>query len=229
MVDLSHWDFALDFNGFEAAALILGLDPEGEDENRERIKPVFERVERSYKSLRSWHETDITPSDTGKLGHLARPNDGLESVDMAEYHKTTVPDHIYVGGPALFLSWLLDTTDRSKFSKQRFTREEISRWLLACKLHSIYPFLKAQAVDTRDLITDANLAHMPLELHSANLAFDAVMQGYRSEIPSFKQRIEAWLKQYRPALVPAAVERISTVANNDKTTGRKRSKSDLNG
>jgi hypothetical protein len=140
MANLSHWDFALDFNGFEASALILGIDPQLDSEGFERAKPVFERVERSYAALRAWHEVDITPSDTDKLGHLARPSDGLESVEMYESLKTTVPDHIYVGGPAFFLSWLLDKNGRSKFEKQRFTRSEISRWLNAVGMASVYHF-----------------------------------------------------------------------------------------
>jgi hypothetical protein len=140
MVDLSHWDFALDFNGFEASALILGLDPDDCGEGAERIKPVFQRVEHSYSSLRTWHEIYITPSDAGKLGHQARPMDGLESVAMAEYQKTTIPDHIYVGGSSLFLGWLLDTRDRSGFAKQRFSRVELSRWLNVVGFTSVYHF-----------------------------------------------------------------------------------------
>ena len=140
MANLSHWDFAIDFNGFEASALILGFDPQEDSDGLERVKPVFERVERSYTALRTWHERDITPSEMGKLGHLPSPIDGLESVEMSECLKTTVPDHIYVGGPAFFLGWLLDTTGRSKFEKQRFTRRELSRWLNAVGMASVYFF-----------------------------------------------------------------------------------------
>ncbi len=81
MANLSHWDFAIDFNGFEASALILGIDPQAGSEGLERVKPVFERVARSYAALRTWHEIDITPGDTGTLTRvLTADANGLHQV-----------------------------------------------------------------------------------------------------------------------------------------------------
>ncbi|MES2189145.1 MAG: hypothetical protein V4454_03420 [Pseudomonadota bacterium] len=65
-------------------------------------------------------------------------------------------------------------------------------------------------------------ADLPAELDAANIAFRAVTQGYGDPLVTFKNRLIDYLKKNFPNLGHEAVQRIATVANPDKTTGRKK-------
>lgn len=62
---------------------------------------------------------------------------------------------------------------------------------------------------------------LPDELDCAMQAFRAVHNGYGDRAATFKNRLSAWIAQHRPDLGDEARARIATVANPDKTPGRK--------
>lgn len=64
-------------------------------------------------------------------------------------------------------------------------------------------------------------ADLPDELSTAGIAFRAVKNGYGDQTIPPKKRISAYLKEYYPDLKKEAIERISIVANPDRTPGRK--------
>lgn len=63
---------------------------------------------------------------------------------------------------------------------------------------------------------------LPDELDVANQAFRAVQNGY-GEQSTFRNRLVAWLAEHRSDLKAEARDRIATVANPDKTPGRRAS------
>lgn len=64
---------------------------------------------------------------------------------------------------------------------------------------------------------------LPLELDAANMAYRAVLKGYGEQGDTPKNRLIAYLQATYKHLTPNAVERIATVANPDKSTGRRKS------
>jgi hypothetical protein len=65
-------------------------------------------------------------------------------------------------------------------------------------------------------------ADLPDELYMANVAFRAVTNGYGEQSDTFRNRLISYLKLTYPNLKNDPLQRIATVANPDKSTGRKR-------
>ena len=63
---------------------------------------------------------------------------------------------------------------------------------------------------------------LPAELDAANMAFRAVNNGYGDTTTTPKNRLIDYLQKHYPAFKPEQVNRIATVANPDKSTGRKK-------
>ena len=63
---------------------------------------------------------------------------------------------------------------------------------------------------------------LPAELDAANMAFRAVTNGYGDTTTTPKNRLTNYLQKHYPAFKPEQVNRIATVANPDKSTGRKK-------
>lgn len=65
-------------------------------------------------------------------------------------------------------------------------------------------------------------ADLPIELDAANMAYRAVLNGYGNQSDTFKNRLTAYLQTTYTDLSRDAISRIATVANPDKSTGRKK-------
>lgn len=64
---------------------------------------------------------------------------------------------------------------------------------------------------------------LPLELDAANMALRAVTNGYGDPSATKRNRLVEYLRQHYPDFKLEQVQRIATVANPDKSTGRKNS------
>ena len=73
--------------------------------------------------------------------------------------------------------------------------------------------VEAAAIDPSDF---------PLELDAANTAFRAITNGYGLQIGTARNRLIDFLRKNYPDFNSEQVQRIATVANPDKTTGRKK-------
>ena len=62
---------------------------------------------------------------------------------------------------------------------------------------------------------------LPDQLSIANIAFRAVTNGYGDEDDTFRNRIGAYLDEHHADIGAGCRERIMTVANQDRTPGRK--------
>jgi hypothetical protein len=135
---LRHWDFATHFTGEEAAALIMGIDPNFPRSQVDTTYPIVERMRSAYqKALEEaiWaYEfkdgagdyqslVDITEKSTGLYSYRMRHISGGE-FDIVRLHAG---------------HWLNDQNETA-FDAQKFTREELVRWLSAIEIKSEYQF-----------------------------------------------------------------------------------------
>jgi hypothetical protein len=147
MADLSHWDFALNFSGYESASLMLGFEPRDTEEHYGRVRVVTARIEADYKNALSDTSLNVDFEDPFFL----KPSMGsssLFSVELVERCKR------WRGIPSLgtYLNlpdWLADSA-ATNFSSQIFARQTIADWLVAVGMTSVYCFDLGASVPERN-------------------------------------------------------------------------------
>jgi len=219
MDELSHWDFADVFTASEASALMLGIDPNSPDAESRKLKPVIERMESSYgKAWVHYAFWDGGIYDEDKWAEILHVPEQLHSVDLIANKEL---------GEEAFGKWAADKT-QSDFWKQFFSRAELARWLSAIGLKSLYSFERgqAQSADIVALSSDIDPSDFPNEMSAANIAFRAVTNGYGDPRATFKNRLIEYLNDNYSGLKRDAILRIATVANADKTPGRKKNRTE---
>lgn len=219
MADLSHWDFAENFSGYDAAALILGLEPRESQDEEWRVRVVSDRMELHYKNSLYWifHQTFGNPLENVQLEIPRRI--GLLSIKLNDLNRR---NELFDEETPLS-DWLADR-QLIKFENQEFERDSIANWLIAIGMKSIYQFDRTQSPKHEAVIeTDIDPADYPDELSAANIAFRAVTKGHGDPAATFKNRLINYLGSNFPGLNSEAVQRIATVANPDKGRGRKKS------
>lgn len=96
---------------------------------------------------------------------------------------------------------------------QRLSTEEFGGSLGPDQMQNAATLMRAdQDPDPQDL---------PFELQVANIAFRAVSNGYGDQSATFKNRLTAYLQEQYKDLGTEAINRVATVANPDKSRGRK--------
>ena len=167
MTDISKWDFATTFTAHQAAALILGLEPNESSESQ--IQPVLESMNDCYSIAVSYR---LTVSNPGMKQAIPPPS-------MLECSEMLLIDSYVTSGvieSSSFLKWL--ESDDSAFDQQTFTREQLTRWLKAISMPSKYIFIskKKDAADAQEL-------ERPLGTSERNtllkLVIGMAIQGYR--------------------------------------------------
>lgn len=136
-MSLSHWDIAVDFTADQAAALALGIDPASAGYTREKSVPLYQRIESCYNLKKDWLWGDMDPMGDG----LAKPT-MLESVALRWWSGQVEPD---TWGD--YCKWAKNGTE-SGVEFQRFTRQELARWLAVVEVNSIYQFDSPSVVKT---------------------------------------------------------------------------------
>ncbi|HPW29492.1 MAG TPA: hypothetical protein PLL01_08905 [Rhodoferax sp.] len=206
----------MNFTGVEAAALMLGFEPNMVNSAEQaRISPTVERMNSSYLKACGYHNTCLAHWREEIVETLN--SECLESTVMQELSSAT--SMFPSDAKSAFYSWLSNNKE-SGFVSQRFSRIELSRWLDAIGMKSVYKFTPEHKNQTaQEPYIDPS--DLPNELHAANIAFRAVTHGYGDNNETFKNRLRDYLEKHFIDLTPEAVNRIATVANPDKTTGRK--------
>jgi hypothetical protein len=204
MADLSHWDFAVDFSGFDAAALILGIEPKEACDEESRISPIYKRIADDY---------ELSKLDCELSTEGAAPEHLRSVMLMLMEHSLEYRDELF--------AWMADA--RSQEENQKFSRKELARWLSVIGMTSVYEFDRAGAGATNDPVSESEIdpSDYPDELSAANIAFRAITNGYGNQSKPPRARLEDFLRERYPAFGPTRIDRIATVANPDKTTGRK--------
>jgi hypothetical protein len=130
MTDLSHWDFAQHFAGYDAAALILGLEPRESEHEQWRVNVVRDRMELSYQNAKSnvFHENLGDP----RIKHpIEFPSVQLTALALNQFQIDSEETTL--------LDWI-NSRSASKFMNQEFDRDDIIRWLSAIGMQSLYCF-----------------------------------------------------------------------------------------
>lgn len=218
MESLSHWDSAAEFSGQAAAALVLGIEPNSLGTSiteQDRVNVVCGRMAQDYERAlkRLYHEAfNIYPDDP--LEVYSNSGHELISVKLKNLymHWTTTNEE-----DGTFTDWLIDD-HASAFQTQNFSRETLAVWLDAIQLKSIYRFRQCDPY----VQEEQDPSDLPDELFAANLAHRAVSNGYGQQSVTPRNRILAYLKENYPNFSDDAIQRIATVANPDKSTGRKK-------
>ena len=134
MNDLSHWEAANDFTGQEAAALAVGLDPLQPGTIPLAKLPLYARMESCYNAARKFRlSLDDDPFDVDFLG-VNNTDEMLVSCGLS----LQIERYGFDDGQEMS-HWLLDD-NQSRFAVQRFTGQEIARWLSAIALKSKFSF-----------------------------------------------------------------------------------------
>lgn len=217
METLSHWDSADEFTGQAAAALVLGIEPNSLGSSvteQNRVNVVCDRMALDYERAlkRLYHEAfNIYPEVPQEI--YSNSAHELQSVKLKNLYTlwTTNEEDCALN------DWLIND-HASAFETQNFCRETIADWLDAIQLKSAYEFKKSAAY-TKDELDPSD---RPEELDAAILAHQRVLNGYGNPTATFRNRIVTYLKEYYPHMKPDAIDRIATVANPDKSTGRKK-------
>lgn len=147
MSDLAHWDFAADFTGAQAVALVFGLDLNeiqakqgmgalGSDLTAKFV-PAYERMKGCYDATRAYHLNSLRPPAVwdGK-----RPAVVLDSVELSRRVQEFDPEFDHY-----FCNWLGDDS-YSGFATQRFDRVAIDQWLRGIGQTSTYPFVGSPSI-----------------------------------------------------------------------------------
>jgi len=135
MTDLSHWDFKEHFSGYEAAGLILGIEPREFGKDRHRIGVVTERMEIDYhRAIQSASYATVPFDDDINVDLFPSAKDGfllsLKLIQLCGLAKN--------GNSEPFDQWFQHGA--SDFDSQSFSREAIAQWLSAIGMSSVYAF-----------------------------------------------------------------------------------------
>ena len=228
MADLTHWDFAENFSGFDAAALILGCEPSQAWHDELKVQIVADRMKLhyGYATKRAFNDNYGDP-----LENLERDERIFAELPRVELKALSFRASRFDSGVPLG-RWL-ESEDRSNFVNQKFNRYSIVDWLADVGFKSVYQFDLRQTiadgviveimVSKETMKTDIDPADLPEELQAANIAFRAVTNGHGDPSATFRNRLIGYLETNFLGLSDDAVKRIATVANPDKKPGRQKS------
>ena len=137
MTELSHWDFVKHFSGYEAAALILGLEPR--QSNDETVRVITGQMERDYQNAIDHRPWDVSGNPLeNQVGQGTDHHQVLLiSAEMEELHQFfSLPGR----DPQRYeIEWLADRR-HLRFENQKFARKQLICWLDAIGRKSVYQF-----------------------------------------------------------------------------------------
>ena len=194
-MNLSHWDIAVDFTGSQAAALALGIDPDETSSKRGKSLPLYQRMESCYNSKKAWLWGDMDPMEDG----LIAKSDMLESLDLRWCALEREP-----GTWGDYCDWV-KADNESRFEQQRFTRQELVRWLAEIKFDSQYEF----GIDSSDAVQTiagnggAGTEKIWIPERLQKLAEYRAKHGTKKAATEFKIS-ESRIRQLLPSKKPAA-------------------------
>lgn len=169
MTNLSHWDFAEQFQAKEAAELILGIIPERNDGFgtlepervmfRQKITPVLRRMKRAYEGACNTLDAAVSWDKDIYEGLKLFPADPVELHSEVMVKLRQTPKYF----PGVVLTELLD-----EFEVAYFDRDEIQRWLDAIGMKSVYRFNHKQIAEPKKVI-EAPAGYWPWGNHHTEL------------------------------------------------------------
>ncbi len=135
MNDLSHWHFAEHFSAYDAAALILGLEPRESETEQWRVGVITDRMQLDYKKALSRLSFEASPPDDFRDYDSQPMRTELMSVQLDDLCRNAWE----LGQETPLTDWLANQR-LSRFDNQEFSRGAIIRWLGAIGMKSEYVF-----------------------------------------------------------------------------------------
>jgi hypothetical protein len=223
MEDLSHWDWAEHFSGYDAAALILGLEPSQSEEEQWRVRVVTGRMELDFKrAVEKCLDVCYGDQINNSPAKSSEDVSGFNSVPLQELERVygQRSDESPFSAPPF-------DKRMNKFDFQEFSRAEIVRWLSVVGMKSVYKFDCQPRSDADSNLTtrsdlDIDPTELPEELDAANVAYRVVLNGFDVKTGTFKSKLIEFLRSNYPHFNDETVERVATVANPHKTRGRRK-------
>ena len=143
MIDLSHWEFAERFSGYDAAALILGVEPRESETERYRIEVVTNRMAHDYQNAMNKTQLEFC-RDRGDRHHLGHVDPLIELVSVRLHKLRHGYSHFdEVTSPSEFFG----NDFKSEFENQEFSRSTILSWLETTGMKAVYRFDRGQVGD----------------------------------------------------------------------------------
>lgn len=224
MSDLSHWNYATTFTGRQAAALILGYEPDEawRDESGlcKKVGVVYERMQHDFGHAVVRCDTERRQRKNESFdASVALPPGSLLSVELLKLleRTSTVASQYFMP--------ILASDLEKNFPQQVFTRTILETWVTSSQMASVYDFSgahqKTKCLPEAASSDEVDPADLPDELYAANVAFRAVSNGHGDAGATFKNRLLQYLKANFD-FSEEAIGRIATVANPDKSAGRKK-------
>jgi hypothetical protein len=182
---------------------------------------------RKWVSKPSWNEREFTliccgikpPGDQDGLvkAHIASINEVAEDIQRAIF----VGDLSFVPVPGA------NHAERIYKDARHFKPVEALRWARSRPYNSFpgFKIVKADKVlhSNASVFEDIDPSDLPVELDAANLAFRALTNGYGEQSATPRNRLIDYLKNHFKDFKEEQIQRIATVANPDKSAGRKKS------
>lgn len=135
MNDLSHWHFAEHFSAYDAAALILGLEPRESETEQWRVGVITDRMQLDYKKALTRFSFEINPPADFRDYDSQPLRTELMSVQLDDLCRNCWE----MGHETPLIDWLANHR-LTKFENQEFSRGAIIRWLGAIGMKSEYLF-----------------------------------------------------------------------------------------
>lgn len=194
MGKLSHWIVVESFRWNEVASLIAGVDPgDGSGALSALAVPMANRVRDAYNEARRGHIGQVSgQSDELTMDRPQLAPAHLQSIAMLQRQ---------VDDGHRFHAWL--TSSSADIDRQRFSRQEILRWLQVINVASDFNFGQyandtEKAMETRERKTLLNIIGVLLELiqtptgkrNSAAAVIDEMVENYSDKQGIAKRTIE---------------------------------------
>jgi hypothetical protein len=226
-MDFSHWNMATDFSLKEVACISLGIEP-GDDINDPKVKSIERLLHEAYLRSRKSCESILAQNQVDR-------SNGVEEscptycVDMFEEWRA-LPSRDLRSTFAAALqhpeTQLLVPIDRDRM---RFARDDLEVFFNDCEF--VPDVLLFQTIfksgmgdmPVKTIENEIDPSDFPYELQAANIAFRAITKGHGDNTATFKNRLIDFIEKNFTELSNEAIQRIATVANPDKSTGRKKS------
>ena len=150
MNELKHWDFATAFSGFEAASLMLGIDPRRLENKESHVSVPLNEIKKCYKNGIShmnfhlnggFHDDHL---DIEKIWPIELISEEMEFLERRS--------HLYEDESSSVI-WINDQ-EKCDFKNQRFSRSTIVHWLKNMGVPSAYKF--NLTMEEKDTNTNTN-------------------------------------------------------------------------
>jgi hypothetical protein len=216
---------ATDFSIKEAACISLGIEP-SDDIDDPRVRSIERLLHEAYLRSRMSCESILAQNEVDRSNgveescpkYCVDTFEECRALPSRELRKT-------FGGALqhpetqVLVPIELDT--------MRFERDDLKEFFNECEFvpdvllfDTIFKSEKG-AETAQSIENEIDPTDFPYELHAANIAFRAITKGHGNSAATFKNRLIDYLEKNFTDLTNEAVQRIATVANPDKSTGRK--------